>query len=307
MNRIVPVVLCVFVGFSVMANADEPKLPRPPESPHLPIPESKKDKGSEGIITQVVVKNARHLNLQNVPALDSVRAGVRCNSALNKWVAHEIETEYRRRGYFLAEVVLEEGSNAEDTRVVFGVVEGPIVVIRRAKVVKDDGSPLVNVPGCEAAAKLSKTHLVPGVGKPIISKLKEHYRSSGYLDATVTQKVEFSPDLRFADVTFQLKQGPSYRIRKVSVVGNQLIEENWLQQVKKVILNIQPGQICNLQNCKKDVENIKGYHDWNGYKVGVRYFLEKHDHQVDVRFVIESERLRIPARLVGPIIILKGS
>ncbi len=86
-------------------------------------------------------------------------------------------------------------------------------------------------------------------------RLKETYMEHGYLDAEVSKplmRVDYSDYT--AEVDYQIKEGPQYRVGDVSIAGNLkgLDTASLLSELKMT-----KGKIFNIKKMRKDIEMIK--------------------------------------------------
>ena len=83
-----------------------------------------------GVVKEVVYHGAQHLSADELIDLTNVRRGAPMNPNANQLGRTAIQNKLREDGRFYATVVLVEGDKIADTRVVYWIVEGPVVRVR---------------------------------------------------------------------------------------------------------------------------------------------------------------------------------
>ncbi|MGF1579980.1 MAG: outer membrane protein assembly factor BamA [Gemmataceae bacterium] len=257
----------------------------------------------KNLVTQVVVKNARHVKLDDLPTLGQIKAGVPLNPTLNKVAAREIEQFYHAKGYTLAKVVLDEGSRPSDQRVVFNVTEGPIIRIRKVNFVGNrtlawSGRLKTQIQSKEALLRLIGGMYNPHQIEQDVRKLEEYYRENGYLDASVSVEPRFTPNFQYVDLTFHVHEGPRYRVHQITVDGVENLEQAQVESV----LQLKKGDHYKEAVVQQDLQYIQGLYGWRGYKVAARrelYYPE--EGLAHVRYQV-LDQPRPPAK-IGQIII----
>jgi hemolysin activation/secretion protein len=81
-------------------------------------------------VREIVYRHAKHISEKDLEGLTGLRKGTPLDPVTNKSACFKIQDYLREKGYYFANVVLEEGDKATDERVVFNVTEGPIVRVR---------------------------------------------------------------------------------------------------------------------------------------------------------------------------------
>ena len=118
-------------------------------------------------------------------------------------------------------------------------------------------------------------------------RLKETYMKHGYLDAEVSKplmRVDYSNYT--AEIDYQIKEGPQYRVGNVSVAGSlkgldiRALQDN---------LKMTKGRIFNIQKMRKDMEMIKNAVGDLGYayaKVSPQLNKDAQKRVVNLKYVI---------------------
>jgi outer membrane protein insertion porin family len=256
------------------------------------------------LIQDVIYKNARHLKPEDIDTLKVFKKGTPLNPMLVRMAVKDIKEFYRDKGYYFAEVQLEEGGNPGDKRIVFNVTEGHIVRVRHTNFVGNDT--LATQARLRTQIDTSRMFLglpIMGIFRPQlvdgdVLKVQEYYKNNGYLDATVSRELYFTPDLKDVDIVFHVYEGPRYHVKSVTVEGSHNVSEDQL----KTIIKLKPDDLYNESVVTADQRNIQDYIGWRGFKATVKKDLYVTDAGlVNVHYQVLDEQPR-PSR-VGNIII----
>lgn len=223
-------------------------------------------------------------------------AGLEVGDPLNIYMVQEarrkVEDYYHSHGFAKTQVSIVEGGKRTDRRVVLRVEEGEIQRIWKVDFVGND-------PSLATDARL-KTLIEskPGIlkylfgGKVDYSKIEEdrqrlvgYYRGLGYFKAEVSRIVEESD--QWITLTFVIDEGPRYKIRDVSVIGN----DKFGSQTLIDFLELKEDDYFNLETMKHDESALRDLYGGKGYifadiKASPR-FLEK-PGKLDLVYQIEE-------------------
>ena len=150
---------------------------------------------------------------------------------------------YYEQGYYFAEVSINEDLLQQQRRVVFVIVEGPKL---RIKKVKFEGNH--NLKTSKLKGKVKTKSYFPVFHKGALDDeklnldclaLQGYYRDEGFLDARVIKEVKFNENKNRALVTFIIEEGPRYRVAGIRFEGNQQLSEQKLTDA----LQLKSGQI----------------------------------------------------------------
>lgn len=201
----------------------------------------------------------------------------------------KLESYYHDHGYDRVRVFVAEGLNAGDQGVVFLIDEG-----RKQKIW------LVNFVGntFETGARLA-TQIDSGPPyvytkyfwggfkgyadrKKIdedIEKLTSYYRSFGYFQAKIGREWSFDEDENWMYLTFVINEGPRYKVRNISFLGNRTFDTARLSKDMKLHGN----DFFNQGAMNKDLGKIRDFYGSFGFVFA--------DIQADPRLLEESNQL----------------
>jgi len=179
----------------------------------------------------------------------------------------KLQQLYRTRGFPRAEVVITEGVELTDNRAVFSISEGPLQRIRwthfEGNTVATDSrlkTVIKSKPGWAwyfFGGKVDHT-----VIDEDIAKLTAYYRNLGYFRARIGRDIIVTDDDGdWVDVVFVIDEGPRYKIRNVSLVGNRKFKSETLAQ----FLELNSGEEFNMTEMQKDVNTLRDIYGAQGH------------------------------------------
>ncbi len=176
-----------------------------------------------------------------------------------------ILNKYRATGRHFATVELDAAA-VKENRVVYRIVEGPEVTIRK---IRFEGNRHFTNFRLNQTIATSKRFwpFVPGYLdseqlERDVHALRNLYVSEGFLDAEVARKpLEFSADKTKVILTFVVKEGPRYRIAGLQFVGNTVFSRDELAKR----LQLQPGKFFNALSLRRDVKALEDTYGELGY------------------------------------------
>jgi outer membrane protein insertion porin family len=177
----------------------------------------------------------------------------------------KLEEFYREKGYSDAKVEIQEGLDPADKGVVFSIYEGELKRIYSTKFV---GNTIVS----DARLK-TQIESKPGIlwyfkgqvdSEKIdedVEKLTAYYRSLGYFRARVGRELEYGDSGKWLTVTFVIDEGPRYKIRNVSIVGNKTFTTDSLSDR----LELHAGEFFDSRRMEADLSELKDTYGSQGY------------------------------------------
>jgi len=173
-----------------------------------------------------------------------------------------LEDYYREKGYARVRVTVAEGSSPKDRRAVFIIHEGPKEKIVWTQFVGNtiatDGRLLTQVESKQGILWIFKGEFDRKKIKTDEENLTAYYRSLGFFQARVGHDVEYAR-VPFAwsepkpVVTFVIDEGPRWKVRNVSFLGNDKIDTAELEEAMK----LHSGDFFNQDKMNGDVRRIR--------------------------------------------------
>jgi outer membrane protein insertion porin family len=200
---------------------------------------------------------------------------------------------YYEKGMNQAAIEVMEGHRLGDRRVYFSISEGPVEKIWGINFVGNTvfSSPVLATKIKSRDAKGGLTpYFVNVANRNKIdedkSRLVAFYRSLGYFKARVDYRINYYASGEYIDLTFVVDEGPQFRVRNVSVIGNQYFSTSVLMAA----LQLKTGEPFKLLNMNRD--QIKLRNEFYG-REGFVYV----DISPEPRFIEESDEIDIVYRI----------
>lgn len=190
---------------------------------------------AEGIIVEIEVIERKYVNsvkfIGNRAIIDRKlreTTGIQANQPLDvhavRMAKQRIEELYREKGYSRTQVELVEGSDSNDSDVVFLIHEDVQQKIFR---VTFEGNTVASSArlGSLVESKAGILWIFGGslnrdeVDQDIV-RLTTYYRNLGYFNARIGRELKESQNGSWVTIHYVIDEGPRYRIRNVSFVGN---------------------------------------------------------------------------------------
>lgn len=167
-----------------------------------------------------------------------------------------IEEFYRDRNFPFAHVTVDQDLLAKEGIVVFNIVEGPNVRVRRVNFV---GNKSITTDRLKNVAQTKYWVFIFSPGtfdtdtiEEDVGLIKNFYQDKGFFDVRVGRKLIWSPDNSELQVDFVIDEGPRYRIGKVSFKGNKSLPEADLRARMKLL----EGQPFDRSVQQRDIREI---------------------------------------------------
>lgn len=173
------------------------------------------------VIQDVQVVGNRQISDQDIGATVDVLKGTPVDRYQLDNASRRIEDLYRKKGYYLAQVTVDEKELDESGIVLFKIREGERVKVTD---IRFQGNLSFLPRELRTAIKtkewfpiFEKGPLDDQVLQEDVASLMSFYRDRGYLDIRVDKEIRPSPNGREAIVTFVVDEGPLYTFRKLLV------------------------------------------------------------------------------------------
>lgn len=139
---------------------------------------------------------------------------------------------HRKVGFAFVRVTLDKEKLSQG-QVVYTIEEGPRVKVAKVTFI---GNKAVKTATLREAIKTKQKkwfywpfYYTEEAVTEDVEKLENVYYDRGFLDYSVMPKTEFSDDNSRAFVTFEIKEGPAYQVRKINITGNKFFDEQTLR------------------------------------------------------------------------------
>ena len=199
------------------------------------------------------------------------QADLKVGEPLNPYAVEEgrrkLEQFYKDKGFADAVVTVREGTEPRDQGVVYQIREGRMLRVYRTVI---EGNTFMNDSVLKARAGIESK---PGVAwvfggrlnrqtlKQDEERLTAFYRRFGYFDATVRSDLEVNESGKWVTITFTVNEGPQFRVRDVTIVGNQVYD----QQTLLSLLTLRESSVFVLDDMQRDLAQLRDFYGGEGY------------------------------------------
>ncbi|MDP7030038.1 MAG: outer membrane protein assembly factor BamA [Phycisphaerales bacterium] len=182
----------------------------------------------------------------------------------------EMEEAYHAKGYYLAEVTIDDAELEERDILIFEVIEGPRVRIRAIEFVG-----ATSFSDRELGAEIETTTWFPFLRRGAvdqeqlaadIASLHKFYHGRGWIDVRVDKEIEVSPSQREAKIVFLIEEGRQYTVEEIKVTapGGAPLEVFSGKQLA-AIMNIKVGDVFRQDLVDRSRKSIADSYGVLGY------------------------------------------
>ena len=212
-------------------------------------------------IVDVAVAGNTRLNDDEIAGVIDLVAGTFVDEHQIDNARRAIEALYRSRGYYLAQVTIDE-EELQDGVVLFLVREGQRVQVTDIRFRGNEtftNGQLVRRVSTKRTGLLKKGPLDYEKLDADVASLVRWYLDHGFLDVRTDREVIISSDGREAIVTFLIDEGPRHRLRKVRMInlddpGAPMILSS---EQAAGLMRIKPGDVYSVDKLRSSVESIR--------------------------------------------------
>lgn len=186
-----------------------------------------------------------------------LRSGDPVDSFLIERGIQRIEDLYEDKGFFVADVTVDEELLEESNILIYRVREGPKVRIRG---IRYQGNTTYTDKQLQAQIKSKPAFPIFRSGdlsreqlELDAASIRQFYQDRGYLDAQVGRRIELSPDQRSAVVVFVIEEGTQYLVDSVRVEGAQLFAH------EQILLNmaLRQGDVYSEDKVRRSIDSLR--------------------------------------------------
>lgn len=226
-------------------------------------------------IEDVQYKGADHLSRTELDQLTGLRLRMPMSPHLNQQARLNILRKYQEMGRIHASVTVREGTKLDDRKVVFDIVEGPVVKVADIdfKFVGPHESG-ITAGRLREQLTISRARLAGLIGGDYnpaqidfdVMKLTEYYHGLGFLDTRISRELTHSADLSGVTVTLFVAEGPRYKVGRVQISGNTTFAEQKLLEYT----DLRENTYYDKKTISADLKRIRDVYGYTGRAVGVR-------------------------------------
>lgn len=229
--------------------------------------EAKAEPTADGVIVTFVVTEQRQIkniafrgnikvDTDTLKDTVDVHEGEAVDSFRINIARQAIETLYKGKNFPYAHVEVDRDLLGSSGELVFNIIEGPNVKVRRVDFVGNRSFSDDRLKD-QVQTKYWIFIFRPGTFDPDsleddIAALRRFYDDKGFFDIRVGRKVTESPDQSEIKVTFLIEEGPRYTIDKVTFHGNTRLSEQQLRQGLRMV----EGRAYDAEIIQRDVRTV---------------------------------------------------
>ncbi|HEY1186197.1 MAG TPA: outer membrane protein assembly factor BamA [Gemmata sp.] len=253
-------------------------------------------------VQDIVYHGAQHLRDSELRTLTGLRKGDAMSPHFNEIGRAAILRKYHEDGRYFATVELVEGNKPGDTRVVYDIVEGPVVKVAGVEFVGNVGA----TTGRLKEQLVTKREFLRMMGGKFNSMsldadrkaLTEYYQSLGYLAVQITPEVRRSADMSHVTIVYHIVEGRQYRVADKVISGLSSYPVEKLEAVTE----LKPGERYDRRVAQRDLTRMRDFGGVRGHQWGIEeQWTEVQPGLVQVQYNVLNDS-GVPDR-VGRIII----
>ena len=252
------------------------------------------------LLADVQVVGNRVVSDQELLRLIPLAAGAPRDDYLINNARASIREVYRERGYFLAEVHIDEAELDRTSILLFRIVEGPRVRIREIAFEGNDSFRAAQLRGQidtrTAIPLLRKGRLDQDLLLDDVAAIDRFYKERGYLDVRVDRRIELSPDNREARVTFVIAEGRLYTMRDIRVEGAQQFDRRQIA----ALLEVKSGDVYSRDRLRKSLRILQDTYGQLGFpdvQVDLSETRPGPEPQVDLHVLVREGRRAVTGNI----------
>lgn len=245
-------------------------------------------------VQEVEFLGAQHIGLDKLRSLSGVRKGEPMNPLTNELGRQAILREYQDQGRAFATVELVEGNKPGDSRVVYQIVEGPVIKVASVQFRGNDSAATGRLK-TQLVTKPEFAHFFGGKYNPAtinadVKKLTEYYAGLGYLGVRITPEVvRTNDDLAHVVIVYHIVEGMQYQVANRDLKGVKSFPVESLEPLAE----LKPNKRYDRWVAQADMKRIEAWYGNRGYRVGVEERIVEVPDQpgaVRVQYEVQGDR-----------------
>jgi outer membrane protein assembly complex protein YaeT len=245
------------------------------------------------VVQDVQYIGAQHLSRSELSNLSGIRKGEPMNPLANELGRQAILRKYQENGRYYASVELVEGNKPSDTRVIYNIVEGPVVKVAGIEFRGVEQASTARL-RTQLVTRKEFAHFFGGKFNPVSldldrQKLIEYYHALGFLSVQITPEVVQMPDLGHVKIVYHIQEGRQYYVAGKQIDGNKSFSTDKLDPLTE----LQPGARYDRRVAQADMNRVRDYYFTRGHMVGVEQRLYEVPGQpgvVQVHYEVLNDR-----------------
>ncbi len=209
--------------------------------------------------------NNVHISTDDLSQVVDLKEGEAVDSFRISLARQAIVRLYRDRNYPYAHVEIPPQPLAQNGELIFRIVEGPEVDIRKVDFI---GNKSFSAGRLKSEIKTGSYFIIFSPGtydadqiEDDVASLRRFYEQKGFFDVRVGRKLIFSKDQTELQVTFLIEEGPRYTVQRVRFEGNRAVSDTMLREN----LKLQEGSYFDQEVMQRDLRQIVKAYSPLGY------------------------------------------
>jgi outer membrane protein assembly complex protein YaeT len=212
------------------------------------------------VVQDVQYVGAQHIGRNELQNLSGVRKGEPMNPLANELGRQALLRKYQEDGRYYASVELVEGNKPSDTRVVYSIVEGPVVKVAGVEFLGVEHAS----PGRLRTQLVTNREVLGFIGgkfNPVSmdldrQKLVEYYHALGFLGVEITPEVVQLPDVGHVKIVYHIVEGRQYYVAAKQIDGNKTYPSATLEPLTEM----KPGDRYDKRVAQADMNRVRDYY-----------------------------------------------
>ncbi len=264
-------------------------------------------------VQEVIYQGNKHLSKEELDMLTGISKGQPLNPRANQEACRKIVCKLNEAGRPFASCELLSGDTTGDTKVIFNITEGAKAYLRaiyfNGNKWASDGRLMAQIQTKPLVNGVLATRYRPDDFQADIERLREYYKTFGFLAVQITHGIEITEDGRDVIVTYYVDEGPRTTPPKPnpnivsdrSVPNEQLLQlcsakpgEYYSEPVVKGdpckltdYIPLGPSRIVTIQATQVTSQDVSGAIDRtvNGLVAGIKDLISKTDWNATVQAI----------------------
>jgi outer membrane protein assembly factor BamA len=190
-------------------------------------------------LTEVAFKGNARIDTMALQEAADIKPGEAFDAFRVSLARQGVERLYQQKNFPYARVSVDEQKLATTGELVFNIVEGTRVRIRRVTFEGNQSFSNIRLRG-QVRSDYYLWIFRPGTFEfeqveDDVASLRKFYEQKGFFDAKVGRKLSFGADQKELQITFVIDEGPRYVIDQVNFAGNEHVKDEALRAELKLV------------------------------------------------------------------------
>lgn len=189
-------------------------------------------------IRNIIYRGNLDIDTQTIQGVVDIKEGEAIDRFRLALAKQAIETLYKDKNYPFAHIDVDSDALSQNGQVIFSIVEGPNVRIRKINFVGGNSFSTSKLKGVIQAQTwiwiFRHGTYDPEQLEDDVAALRKFYNEKGFFDVRVGRKLIWSPDMTELQIDFVIEEGIRYSIERVTFKGNASVSEADLRKDLKL-------------------------------------------------------------------------